>query len=50
MVGGMADGMRLLEVRNGKGLEFTVVPCEQFSYKTEDDFIIITAVIRMAEM
>lgn len=24
MVGGKADGMRLLEVRNGKGLEFTV--------------------------
>lgn len=125
MVGGKADGMRLLEVRNGKGLEFTVsldrcadipylfykgnsmayiapcgmvapqyydnkgagflkgftagfittcgltavgspcnddgeelplhgnisyVPCEQFSYKTEDDYIVIKAVMRDASL
>ena len=125
MVGGKSDGMRLLEVRNGKGLEFTIsldrcadiaylfykgnsmayiapcgmvgpqyydnkgtgflkgftagfittcgltavgspcnddgeelplhgnisyVPCEQYSYKIEDDFIKITAIMRDASL
>ena len=42
LVGGKGDGVRLLQVRNGKGLEFTAVAVVEQGMRPQEKYIAYT--------